>query len=186
MQLTMSDEGDAGPKRIPPELLAAVLAKCGNLVQSYLWRRMRSAPRYIIEEISQETYERLLRLLPGAPIENLEAFILAVAQNVARDFEMKESQGRKRLSVDPDDVERCFERRPDIWLNEPQDEAQRAQELLRVEKLLRPHLLATLILCERDGLTYEEAAKKLGKSTHTIKKWLAEAKARCLVDANRR
>lgn len=182
----MSNEGDDGAKRIPPALLAAVLAKCGDLVQRYLWKRMRRVPRHNIEEISQETYERLLRLLPGEPIEDLERFILGVAWNVACDFAMKSTRERKRLSYEPEDVEKSFELDRDIWLNEPQSEAEMDQELARIARRLPRHLLTTLILCERYGYTYEEAAAKLGTSVHTIKKWLADAKARCQVGANRR
>jgi DNA-directed RNA polymerase specialized sigma24 family protein len=53
-------------------------------------------------------------------------------------------------------------------------------------KHLPPILSATLILYERDGHTYEEIGKLLGKSPHAVKKYLTEARARCLVRANRR
>ena len=90
------------------------------------------------------------------------------------------------MNYDSDEVDRLSELAAEGWVNGPQNAAETKQELERITKHLPPHLLATLILCERDGLTYEEAAKKLGKSPHAIKKYLAEAKARCLVRANRR
>ena len=178
--LTMRNERDGRPKRIPPELLDEILARCGNFVQRFIQRRMRGARQYNIEDVSQETYLRLLRLLPGEPIQDLNAFMLAVADNVIRDFAMKDSRDRMRMSFDSDEAERLFER----VVDDPQNEAETDQELAQITKHLPQHLLATLLLCERDGLTYEEAAKKLGKSPHTIKKWLADAKARCLVRAN--
>jgi len=175
-----NEHGDR-PKRIPPEALDELLARSANFVRRFIQRRTRGAAQYSIEDIAQETYLRLLRLLPGKSIEDPNAYMLAVAENVIRDFAMKASRDRMLMSFDSDEAERFSERA----VHDSQNEAETEQELVRITNHLPQHLMATLLLCERDGLTYEEASKKLGKSPHTIKKWLADAKARCLVRANR-
>jgi RNA polymerase sigma factor (sigma-70 family) len=184
--LTMRNERDVCPKWIHPESLSALLERYRDRVQRFIKGRMRGAPRHNIEEVCQETHLRLIRLLPGKRIQDLESYISRVAANVAMDFSMKDSRERERTSFDSDEVDRLSELAPAIWINEPQNAAEIEQELARITNHLPPHLMATLLLCERDGLTYEEAAKKLEKSPHTIKKWLADAKALCLVRANRR
>jgi DNA-directed RNA polymerase specialized sigma24 family protein len=102
------------------------------------------------------------------------------------DFVTNDSQSRERMGFDTDELERFFELMPNGWVEDPQITAEREQELARITKHLPRHLKATLFLCERDGMTYEEAGKKLGKSPNTVKKWLADARAHCQVRANRR
>ena len=184
--LLMSNKRDGGPKRELPESPSALLARYGNGVRRFIRRRMRGASQHDIEDVSQETYRRLLRLLRGDPVRNPDSYILTVAANVVKDFAMKDFRERKHMDYDSDEVDSLPEIAADGWGSDPQNATEMEQELARITKHLPPHLLVTLILCERDGLTYEEAAQKLGKSPHAVKKYLAEAKARCLVRANRR
>ena len=155
-------------------------------MQRLIAKHIRGVPRHSIEDISQETYLRLLRLLPDEPIENLEAYILTVAAHVTVDLAMKDSRERKYMSFDSEQVDRLCELAADGWVNDPQNTAETEQEIAWLTKHLPPILLATLLLCGRDGLTQEEAAKRLGKSPHAVKKYLAEARTRCQVRANRR
>jgi RNA polymerase sigma factor (sigma-70 family) len=173
-------------KPIPPESLAELLAKYGNLVRRTIQKRLRGSAHHNIDDVAQETQLRLLRLLPGKHIEDLDAYICAVATNAVIDFVTNDSQSRERMGFDTDELERFFELMPNGWVEDPQITAEREQELARITKHLPRHLKATLFLCERDGMTYEEAGKKLGKSPNTVKKWLADARAHCQVRANRR
>ena len=173
-------------KKIRPESLAELLAKYGNLVRRTVRNRLRGAGQHNIDDVAQETHLRLLRLLPGKHIEDLDSYISTVATNAAIDFVTNDSQNRGRMSFDPDEVEIFFELIPYGWVEDPQNTTEVEQELARITKHLPRHLKATLLLCERDGMTYEEAGKKLGKSPNTVKKWLADARAHCHVRANRR
>jgi len=160
-------------KTIRPESLAELLAKYGNLVRRTVRKRLRGAGQHNIDDVAQETHLRLLRLLPGKHIEDLDSYISTVATNAAIDFVTNDSQNRGRMIFDPDEVEIFFELIPYGWVEDPQNTTEVEQK-------------ATLLLCGRDGMTYEEAGKKLGKSPNTVKKWLADARAHCHVRANRR
>jgi RNA polymerase sigma factor (sigma-70 family) len=180
----MANKDDDGRKRGFPESFNALLAKYGSRVQHFIERRMRGAPRHNIEDVSQETYVRLLRLLPGHPIKNPDAYILTVAANVVKEFALRDSRERKLMNYDSDEVDRLSELAEDGWVNGPQNAAEAEQELAWIRKHLPPILLATLILYGRGERTYEEVGRILGKSPHAVKKYLAEARARCQVRAN--
>lgn len=172
-------------KPIRPESIGELLAKYGNLVRRTIQKRLRGAAHHDIDDVAQETHLRLLRLLPGKHIEDLDAYISTVATNAVVDFVTNDSQTRERMSFDTDELERFFDLMPNGWVEDPQITAEREQELARITKHLPRHLKATLLLCGRDGMTYEEAGKKLGRSPNTVKKWLADARAHCTVRANR-
>jgi RNA polymerase sigma-70 factor (ECF subfamily) len=184
--LAMAKKGDGGPEQGFPESLSELLTKGSDRVQRFIEQKMRGEPRQSIEDVAQETYLRLLRLLPVNSVRNLQAYVLQVATNVVKDSAMKHSRERKRISFDSDAVDRLSEHLADGSVEDAQDLAEMQEELMQIMKKLPPILRATLLLCTRDELTYEEAAKKLGITPHAIKKYLSEARARFDLLANRR
>jgi RNA polymerase sigma factor (sigma-70 family) len=170
---------DDEPERELPESLEVLLGYRDRVLRS-IRRRMGPKPQDI-DDVAQETYLRLLRLLPGVTIDNPEAYVQRVAMNVINDFAARDLRHRERC----DELARLSEADIDTSVGSLQDAVETEQELAKLTRYLRPKLLAALVLCERDGLTYEEAAPVLGVSQHTIKRWVADAKAYCMVRAKK-
>jgi len=173
-----NDDGEQ--ERGLPDSLEALLTGCRDRVLRSIRGRWRRKPQDI-DDIAQETYLRLLRLLPGASINNPEAYVIKVAINVINDFAAKDCRDRARSN----ELARLSEADTDLLVDSLQDALETEQELAMVTRYLRPKLLAALTLCERDGLTYEETASVLGVTHHTIKRWVADAKAYCMVRAEK-
>jgi len=168
-----------------PDSVETLIMGCRDGVHRLIRRRMRRKP-HDIDDIAQETYLRLLRLVPRGTLNNPEAYVKSVATNVMNDFDSRDARDRGRLSYNSDELAQLSEADADAWVNSLQDAVEAEQELARVTKYLRPKLLAALILCEREGFSYEEAAQKLGVSPSTIKQWLTEARAHCAIRASKR
>jgi RNA polymerase sigma-70 factor (ECF subfamily) len=147
---------------------------------------MRGAPRASIEDVIQETYLRLLRLLPASSVKNLEAYIRQVATNVVKDFAKRDSRERRHISFDSYEVDKLSDDSAAGWVDPAESAVETEEELARITEHLPPHLRATLLLRKRDGLSYDEIATQLGKSPHTIRKYYFAALALCVVRANRR
>ncbi len=128
------------------------------------------------EDLAQEVYLRLLRLDKSALVRKPIAYMYVVAAQVVAQFRMQ-------MEHDPttydSEVMSHWGEHPSV---EPPDElADRlnAQQQLRclLEKLPAMHR-NVLLLRKRDGLSWTEIADRLGLSTHTVKKYLYEARAR--------
>lgn len=178
--LAMGNKDGDDPKPGLQESLGDLVARCGGRVQRFIERRLRGASHQSVDDVAQETYLRLLRMPPSAPVENPEAYILQVAANVIKDSAMRDARERERISFDSDDLDKVCERVEHACMDHAQNALEAEQELARIKNTLPPILLATLVLRKRDGLSYEQIAQRLGKSPHTIKKYLSEAIARCV------
>ena len=129
---------------------------------------------HMIEDVTQEVYQRLLRLPPGVRVENPSAYLLQVARNVLVEFAEKQSREREGVIFHDADVSRYSGFAEDDLVCCAQDTADR-QELQRLFGTLPRVQRAILILCKRDGLSYRETAEFLGISQRTVKRHFASA-----------
>ncbi|PZN33850.1 MAG: hypothetical protein DIU71_04070 [Proteobacteria bacterium] len=142
----------------------------------YLLRRLNRAQD--VDDVAQEVYLRLLRHDESKCIRKPLAYLYGVAAHVVADFRIDAQPDRDHLVFDSDAVDRCAEE-PTYAL--PDDLAERLnlqQQLERAIAKLPPTHAAVLIAHKRDGLSYEEVAKKLKLSIHTVEKYVTQAKAR--------
>lgn len=153
--------------------LARLVAVTDRPLRSMLGRRARR--QVDVADLVQEVYLRLLRHGDPATIRNPEAYLFAVANNVARErMLLARAQGRE---VSPDAAE------AEEWLSfvprfeEDLDEAERAVRVRAVLAELPPKCRDAIVLHYHDGLSYAEAGARLGVSPNTIKKYVVRALA---------
>jgi RNA polymerase sigma-19 factor, ECF subfamily len=129
-------------------------------------------------DLEQEVYLRLLRLEKSELVRQPLAYVYTIAAHVAHQFRMRAEQSP--VTFDSEVLQQAAEHPEHVADDRLADElnAQRTVESL-LEKLPATHR-AVLVLCKRDGLSYEEIAEKLGISEHTVKKYVYEAKARVI------
>ena len=80
----MGQDDQAGQESGLPEPLEALITGCRDGVQRLIRRRMRRKPQDI-EDIAQETYLRLLRLVPRGNINNPETLFSKGPEEVRRE-----------------------------------------------------------------------------------------------------
>jgi RNA polymerase sigma-19 factor, ECF subfamily len=146
----------------------------GTALVRYLTSRVRSSND--AQDIAQEAYLRLLRLDRVDLIRDPQAYLFRVAANLAREHRLKQARTPVDLRDAADllgiDV-------ADGAIEDIVDRDARVAEMNRILAALEPRHRAVLLLHRRDGMTYEEIARELGISFHTVKKYLSIALAAC-------
>ena len=153
--------------------LTRLVATADQPLRSMLRRRVRRQAD--VADLVQEVYLRLLRHSDPTAIENPEAYLFTVANNLARERAM---EARSRgVEVQPELVE------SEEWMaviprfEDDLDEAARAIRIRAVLAELPPKCRDAIVLHYHDGLTYAEAGARLGVSSHAIKKYVVTALA---------
>jgi RNA polymerase sigma-19 factor, ECF subfamily len=146
----------------------------GTALVRYLTSRVRSSSD--AQDIAQEAYVRLLRVDRVDLIRDPQAYLFRVAANLAREHQLKQA----RTPMDVRDAEDLLAIDAlDRQIEDVVDLQARVAEMNRVLAGLEPRHRAVLLLHRRDGMTYEEIARELGISFHTVKKYLSIALAAC-------
>lgn len=161
-------------KHSPSDFATTVHTQFRAELHRFLVRRLRGDQD--AGDLAQEVYLRLLRLEQGELVRQPLAYVYTIASHVAHQFRMRTVQSP--VTFDSEAVEVAAED-PEQAL--PDQLAEQLSAERQVDILLRdlPKMhRAVLVLCKRDGMSYEEIAAKLGISVHTVKKYLYEAKAR--------
>jgi len=141
----------------------------------YLVRRVRR--RSDAEELAQEVYLRLLRVVDADALRNPEAYLYAIAANLLKEHAMQQSIGRNCVSLEdagfPEMLSEVVSY-PDLV-----DKAQRTERLREVLRQLPAKCQAAVIMRHWHGRSYEEIAQKLDISVNMVKKYLVHALAHC-------
>ena len=176
-------------KGVPDSLTLKTPAKASKrapFAQSACLKYAKQLHRYLIrrlarpqdaEDLVQEVYMRLLRVDRGDFIRNPEAYVFGVAFHVVREFQLKARNERRHLDFDSGAVEELSN---SLSRDLPDQLAERLnieRQLERAFAQLPPAHRAILLLIKRDGMSYEEAARKTNFSVHTVEKYLFEALA---------
>lgn len=133
--------------------------------------RRRRLHRQDAEDLAQEVYLRLLRVENGT-VRNPEAYLFTVAVNLLHERTAL-AMRRGQITSLEDVEERFLSSGPT-----PEDEAERLardRRLAEVINNLPPKLRAVIVMHYRHGLTYQDMAKRIGVSPHTIKKYVSQA-----------
>jgi len=144
-------------------------------LQDFLYRRVHKLPE--ASELAQEVYVRMLRAPGIESLRSPEAYLYAVASNLAKEHAQRERRAGVHLDIDDPFVQEQLAELPGIAGE--LDTAQRVKRLYEVLQQLSPKCRATVELQYWHGLRYEEIAMRLGISTNMVKKYLSQALAHC-------
>ena len=154
---------------LPPRARAdmGVFGHYSRELHRYLLRRLRRPED--ADDLAQEVYMRLLRMNQHTLVRTPLAYLYGIAAHVLADFHKAKSQHHTEEEIA--DVTEIIE----------DDLAERLnlqQQLQRALAQLPPTHAAVLLAHKRDGLSYEEVARELNLSVHTVAIYVKQAKAR--------
>jgi RNA polymerase sigma-19 factor, ECF subfamily len=162
-------------KSLLPKQAWQVAAQYKRQLHNYLLRRLRKPQN--VDDLAQEVYLRLLRIDDADYMRTPLAYLYRVASNVLSDWNEIE-QREAHVTADSDEIDRWSESPEAAWPDNPTDRLELAEQIERTLAQL-PALQATiLVLFEQEGLSYQEIAKELQISVHTVEKYLTMARAR--------
>jgi RNA polymerase sigma factor (sigma-70 family) len=159
----------------PKALIDRLLADQYRSLLAYFHRRIRN--RADADDLAQEVYVRMLRVTDPASIRDPQAYLFAVAGNLAKEQAMLDR--RRSLGIDVNDsvaVAQLFEI-PNF--DNDLDYRERVKRLKVVLAQLPPKCRAVVMLQYRHGLNHEQVAEQLDISTHMVKKYLSQALTHC-------
>ena len=128
------------------------------------------------EDLEQEVYIKVLKNADRYEERgNFKSWINTVAKNVSKDY-LKSASFRNSVNTTSDEVIlgtiKDERQTPEIKLVSQERQAR----IINAIESLKPKLKETIMLCEIQGYTYEEAAKKLKCPLGTIKSRIYNAK----------
>jgi RNA polymerase sigma-70 factor (ECF subfamily) len=156
----------------PDPLVQRFAATFGADFLRFLGRRVRN--RADARDVAQEAYVRLLRLDRKELIRDPRSYIYRLAANLVHEIELKRRTDDARLT------RWTLERGGDDHAVESMAEAMTLRA--RIDDALAqltPKCRAVVILHRRDGMTYDEIAKRLDISSSMVKKYLATGLRHC-------
>ena len=152
------------------EQIARAFSEHRREVRNFLHGQLRC--RHTADDLTQETYLRLMRNAPTESVRDWRALIFRVARNLAIDY----LRGRGRRHVYEQDLERLYEvtdERPEM------DEALVTEEdLQRLETALEAlpaQSRQVFELSRYEGLSHPQIAERLGTSARTVARHMALA-----------
>jgi RNA polymerase sigma-70 factor (ECF subfamily) len=148
----------------------------GLELRHFLLRRVRRAQD--VDDVVQEVFLRLLRVDDAVLVRNPQAYIYGVALHVLREFKLRDLKAGTWMTLEPQAIADMAEHPrelPTEGLAEALDIRQRLHKALaRLPLAYR----TVFLLHKRDGYSYAEIAQRLKISTHTVDKYLQQARVR--------
>lgn len=141
--------------------------------QSDVWRFVaRAAGRQVADDLTQETYLRVLGALPAFEgRSSARSWLLAIARRVVVDRVRHEVVRPRLVGVDAAELEALAPGRPD-----PTDRIEVEQSLARLD----PERRMALVLTQLMGFSYAETAEICGCPVGTVRSRVARARAELL------
>ncbi len=159
-------------------LLERLFAEHGRPLQAFLYRRVGRRPD--AAELAQEVYLRVLRVPDMGAVRDPEAYLYAVASNLAKKHARAQRRTAGMLDVDDELVQEQLSQLAQLPSAAGQlDAQQRIKRLREVLDQLPTKCHAAVILQYCHGLSYEQIGERLGISSHMVKKYLSQALAHC-------
>jgi RNA polymerase sigma-70 factor (ECF subfamily) len=156
-------------------LVERLFAQHGGALQSFIYRRVHRRPD--AAELAQEVYLRMLRVPDITAVRNPEAYLYAIASNLAKEHSQRAPRESKVLDIDDPTVQEQLAELPAF--GGELDRERRVDRLREVLTQLSPKCQAAVVLQYWHGLSYEEIAVRLGVSTNMVKKYLSQALVHC-------
>ncbi len=162
-------------------LAGTALEKYRKDLHRFLVRRLQHAED--AADLAQEVYLRLLRVENSEWVRKPQAYLYGVAAHVVFEYRMRTE--KEPVTFDSEVMEQLAENPAGVQPDELGDRLGLERQLERLLGTLPPTHLAVLLLHKRDGLSYEEVARKLQLSVHTVQKYIFQAKARIRMEWQR-
>lgn len=143
----------------------------------WLMHRLRTPEA--ADDVMQEVFARVLRVSAPEYIRKPLSYLFGIAFHVISEYRIREDR-EHLISLDAEDADE-LRRRPEFV--QPDEMAERVNLQRQLERALQelpPHYRSVVLLCKRDGMTYEEAAAASGLSVHTVETYLIRAKAKLM------
>lgn len=156
--------------------------KLGNAFQRYAPKLLsfltfRLKNKADAQDLTQETYVRLMRVKRKDLIRHPDAYLFKIADNLANEFLIK--QNKSPLSID---LETAIEGGKDGDSNAAVRATEAHLAVQQLEKALNkisPLYKSVLLLRKRDGLSHKEIAQRLEISPNTVHVYLTRALLYC-------
>ncbi len=126
------------------------------------------------QDLSQETYLRLLSKGEISHDENIIGYLFRIADRLAIDY-LRQSRLPKNNTVDLTDDLHCPQLQPDTLT----ELRQQCQLVLDAINSLPPKYQRVFLLRKIDELSYSEIAQQLGISEKTVQRYLVNAMLHC-------
>jgi RNA polymerase sigma factor (sigma-70 family) len=160
---------------IRKSLVERLFGAHGSALQAFLYRRVRNHPD--AAELAQEVFVRMLRVPDMTTVRNPEAYLFAVASNLAKEHAHRTPHGSSVLKIDDPLVQEQLAQLPAF--GGELDRERRVRRLREVLDQLSPKCRAAVVLQYWHGMSYEEIAQRLGVSTYMVNKYLSQALLHC-------
>jgi RNA polymerase sigma-70 factor (ECF subfamily) len=160
---------------IKKSLVERLFVEHGSALQAFLYRRVRRHPD--AAELAQEVYVRMLRVPDMTTVRNPEAYLYAVASNLAKEHAHRAPHDSRVLDIDDPLLQGQLAELPAF--EGGLDRERRIRRLREVLDQLSPKCRAAVVLQYWHGQNYEEIARQLGISTNMVKKYLSQALIHC-------
>lgn len=161
--------------RAKKSLLERLFSEQGGALQAFLYRKVHKHPE--AAELAQEVYLRMLRVPDMTSVRNPEAYLFAVASNLAKEHTHREARDRSALDIDDPLVQEQLAELPSFAGQ--LDREKSIKRLREVLDQLSPKCRAAVVLQYWHGLSYEQIGERLGISTNMVKKYLSQAIVHC-------
>ncbi len=148
----------------------AAMPSWDELVRQHADRVYRLAYRlsgnvHDAEDLTQETFIRVFRSLSSYRAGTFEGWLHRITTNLFLD--MVRRRNRIRMEALPEDYDRVPSDRPDP--EQIYHDSRLAPDLQRALASLAPEFRAAVVLCDVEGLSYEEIAATLGVKLGTVR-----------------
>jgi len=153
------------------KLAITAMLEYGHRLRRYLQTRLNRARWDDVEDLAQEVYFRLLRYDQSRLVQDPARYVLGIASNVVADYYI----GTRRGNVSLDDAGEELESLDDVT-QDSLNQLSLEQEIERAFSRLPERCAIALLLVKRDGLSYEQAAERLGTTVKMVSNYVVEAK----------
>jgi RNA polymerase sigma-70 factor (ECF subfamily) len=162
-------------RQVPVKLLDRLFAEQYSSLLAFFHRRIRN--RTDAADLAQEVYVRMLRVGEPESIRDPQAYLFAVAGNLAKEQSLLDHRSALGIDIGEPVAEAQLFEVPDF-----EGDLDQRQRITRLRTVLRqlPLKCRTVVMLQyQHGLSHLEVADQLGISTHMVKKYLAQALAHC-------
>ncbi|WP_437879798.1 sigma-70 family RNA polymerase sigma factor [Pseudomonas sp. LRF_L74] len=142
------------------------------------WLRKRLGDRERAEDISHDTFVRLITSTIVQPLREPRSFLATVAKRVMVDHLRRRALEQSYLQA--------LALEPELQEYSPERRVLMLETLLQLDAMLDglgPRVRQAFLFAQLDGLGYSEIAQRLGVSVSSVTKYMARATEQCLLFA---
>lgn len=156
------------------QLAGLAFRKYSPALHRYVLHRIQQKAE--VADLTQEIFERFLRIDKAEIVRNPQAYLFGIASHVVSDARMKED--KSLVTFDSEAASLAGETLSRALPDDMADRVAVAQDLKFALSRLPATHRAVLLLVKRDGLSYEEAARRMQLTVATVTLYVFEARAK--------